>query len=272
MEPLSQPDFFAFDKEFKKHLNTYNSGISSSDLMNYLKLYTTSVSDSGISFSNAIIESDRIQTPNNTPQQKINQNKGSVMDNDPLIGMLQRETLIRREMGFNAARGRRAPAGSGIGSATSYSEAYINVMNQRPDLFFMPRDTMLNTKNNAAFIKKKIYDRQVFFSFDKSGKLKWHRWFETEDQSLLKKSTLYPAETESSIVSVYYRHNLKEKAELAFTRISKADGKVQDVVLNIPAHISLLTTSTTCRLGTNKIAILYFDNRSNMAGLAKVEW
>jgi hypothetical protein len=269
---VSPPVFFEFDKEFKKQLNTYNSGISSSDLMNYLKVYSTSVSDSGVFFSNAIIEADRIQTPNTVLPQQANRSSGSLMENDPLMGMLQRETLIRREMGFGATRGRRALAGSGIGAATSYSEAYINVMNQRPDLFFMPRDSSLNTKNNSPFFKKKIYDRQVFFSFDKNGKIKWHRWFETEDQSLLKKNPLYPAETANSMISIYYRHNSKEKAELAITRVNKADGKLVDAVLNIPSHISLLTTSATCKLGTDNIAILYFDNRTNKAGLGKVKW
>lgn len=271
LDPLTPLSYFAFDKDFKKKLNTYKSGINSSDLMNYLRINSTSVEEDGSSYVNMTLETDRL--PSNTGSlNNANSNPTkNIMDDDPMMAMLQRENLIRRNMAFSGAtRGRRFSAGSG--PSTSYAEAYVNAMYERPDLFFMPADSSLNSKKRDEVLKKKIYDRQLLFGFDKNASVKWHHWFETEDQSLLKKNSLYATETDSSYVSVYYRHNNKDKAELGFTRINKSDGNVLDKPLNLPNHISLLTTSAVYKLADNKIVLLYYDNRSGKTGLAKVEW
>lgn len=271
LEPLTPLSYFVFEKDFKKKLNTYKSGINSSDLMNYLRINSTSVEDDGSSYVNLTLETDRL--PSNTGGLN-NVNPSStrnIMDDDPMMALLQRENLIRRNMGFaGASRGRRTSPGSG--PSTSYVEAYTNAMFERPDLFFMPADSSLTSKKRDEIFKKKIYDRQLLFGFDKKAVVKWHHWFETEDQSLLKKNSLYATETDSSFVSVYYRHNSKDKAELGFTSINKLDGEVLDKPLNLPNYITLLTTSTVYKLSHNKIALLYYDNRTGKTGLATVEW
>jgi hypothetical protein len=271
LEPVTPLSYYVFDKDFKKKLNTYKSGINSNDLMNYLRINSTSTGEDGSSYVNLTLETDRLPSNSGGLNNASNSTTTPGMNDDPVMGILQRENLIRRNMAATGpVRGRRFSAGSG--PSMSYAEAYTNAMFDRPDLFFMPSDTSLTSRKRDDLLKKKIYDRQLLFGFDKKAVVKWHYWFETEDQSLLKKNSLYATETDSSFVSVYYRNNSKDKPELGFTKINKLDGAVLDKPLTIPNHISLLTTNTVYELAHNKIVLLYYDNRTGKTGLAKIEW
>jgi hypothetical protein len=270
LELLNAPSYFVFDKDFKKKLNTYKSGINSGDLMNYLHINSTSVFEDGNSYINMTLETDRIPSNNGSNSNTGNISSTTQVD-DPMMDLLQRENLIRRNMAYSGpVRGRRFS--SAAGPNISYAEAYTNAMFDRPDLFFMPADSSLNSKTRNDLLKKKIYDRQLLLGFDKNNSVKWLHWYETEDQSLLKKNSLVATETDSSFVSIYYRHNSKDKPEPGFTKVNKADGALLDKPLNIPPHISLLTTNTVYKLGSDKIVMLYYDNRTGKTGLAKIEW
>lgn len=274
LELVKPFNYFEFEKQFKKDLNTVTSGVSSNDLMNYLRINNISFNEDGSSFASLVLESEYIRESNldflPVPA-KIN--TSPVMDDDPFFGLMQREQLIRREMGIGGRGQRSQSSSSNVSPAVGYSEAYFTVMNQRPDLFFTNPDTTgMNKKIETPFLKMKIYDRQVVFAFDPDAGMVWKKWFETEDQSIINKTPLVPAETDNSIVSVYYRHNVKDKSELAFTRIAKPDGTYFDKTLVIPPNISLLTSTTLLNLNNNQAVILYMDNISNKVGLAKVEW
>ena len=274
LELIKPFNYHEFEKQFKKDLNTVNSGVSSSNLMNYLRINNISVNEDGSSFASLVLESAYIRDANmDLFPAPVKINTSSVMDNDPFFGLMQREQLIRREMGIGG-RGQRSQRSSSMATpVVGYSEAYFSVMNQRPDLFFTNPDTTgMNKKIEPPFLKMKIYDRQVVFSFDPDARMIWKKWFETEDQSIINKTPLVPAETENSIVSVYYRHNVKDKTELAITRITKPDGTFIDKTLVLPENISLLTTGPLYKLSNNQAAILYLDNQLNKVGLAKVEW
>lgn len=263
--------YFEFDKSFKKQLNTYTSGIASAALMNFLKFNSVSVDSNGVSYASLTLETDRLMAPVATANNSRATKSSNLMEEDPIMGILQRETLIRRQMGYRGpVRGRRY--GSTAEPTMDYSEAYATVMGQRPDLFFMTTDTAANKKSATGFIPKKIYDRQLLFAFDQSAKLKWYRWYETEDQNLLKRFSLLPTETESDFISLHYRHNSKEKSELAFIRIAKADGTYQEKILSLPSHITLLTTSPLLNVNANQAAIFYWNTTLQQAGLARLAW
>jgi len=264
--------YFSFDKQFKKQLNNTTSGVSSAMLVDNLKIYRTTIRPDGVSFVSSIIETDLLLNQTSNSAANNTTKNFQPADMDPILGMIQREALIRNQMRLGRTGGRSGSTIASAGNTVSYAEAYMNVMGQRPDLFFMGKDSTLNANSNRNFLKKKIYDRLVLFGFHSSGEMAWHRWYETEDQSLFKRQALIPAETETDYVSVYYRHNFKDKAELAFTRVSKKDGSLHDVLLSVPAHISLLTTKPLCAIGANRVVLLYVDNRTKQAGLAKLEW
>lgn len=241
-------------------------------LVDNLKIYRTTIRPDGVSFVSSIIETDLLLNQTSNSAANNTTKNFQPADMDPILGMIQREALIRNQMRLGRTGGRSGSTIASAGNTVSYAEAYMNVMGQRPDLFFMGKDSTLNANSNRNFLKKKIYDRLVLFGFHSSGEMAWHRWYETEDQSLFKRQALIPAETETDYVSVYYRHNFKDKAELAFTRVSKKDGSLHDVLLSVPAHISLLTTKPLCAIGANRVVLLYVDNRTKQAGLAKLEW
>jgi hypothetical protein len=265
--------FFEFDKKFKNRLNTPQSRVSSSRLMNYLKIYNSSFSDSGETFVQAIMDTRYLSDSLMGMPEPVRKNNRSVMETDPMLGVMQREAMMRSAM-QTGGRG-RGRSGSSLASGSmgsTNSEAYITVMNQRPDLFFVPRDTSDVFRSSQVYLKKGIYDRQLVFGFSGKGMLKWKQWYETEDQSFFRRNSLYAAETDSCFVSVFYRHNYNGKTELALTRVSKRDGTIQDIPLQVPRHITLLTTQNFHQLGPDKIVLLYLNNRTNQTGLAKVEW
>lgn len=271
LELLTPFVYYDFDKNFKKQLNTYNSGVAAASLMNFLRLNAVSADSNGNTFARITLETDRLTLSSVTDGKNISSKNTSIMEEDPVMGILQREQLIRRQMGYRTpVRGRRF--GGTSEPTMDYSEAYATVMGQRPDLFFMSSDTSGNTKTSAGFVRNKIYDRQLLFAFDKTAKTKWHCWYETEDQSILKRLPLIPTETEHDFVSVYYRHNSRGKTELAFTRVSKSDGSLYDMPLVLPAHITLLTTIPILKINTSQIAIFYLDASLNKAGIATLVW
>lgn len=273
LEAIVPFTFFEFDKKFKNRLNTPQSRVSSSRLMNYLKIYSSSVSDSGETFVQAIMDTRYLSDSLMGIPEPVRKNNRPVMETDPMLGVMQREAMIRSAM-QTGGRG-RGRSGSSLASGSmgsTNSEAYIATLNQRPDLFFVPRDTTDVFRSSQAYLKKGIYDRQLVFGFSVNGTLKWKQWYETEDQSFFRRNNLYVAETDSCFVSVYYRHNYNGKTELAMTRVSKTDGTIKDMPMQVPRHITLLTTQNFHQLGPDKIAILYLDNRTNQTGLTKVEW
>jgi hypothetical protein len=273
LEPVIPFSYFEFDKKFKRDLNTYSSGISSSDLMNYLRISNASVSDSGTACVTATLETAFFNPVLSYSPDRLSKQQSKIMDTDPLLAIGQREYLIRREMGMSSLiRGRRF-SGGGSPPTSGYFEAYANVMSQRPDLFFQGQDSSLQKRNTGmTVVKSKVPDRQLVFAFDKNASVKWHRSFVLESQDQGKNAALPPAETDNSIVSLHYRLNKKEKTELGFTCITKPDGSLHDLPLALPENISLLTHLPVCKLSSNSVAVFYFDKILNKAGLAKVEW
>lgn len=184
----------------------------------------------------------------------------------------QRDALIRNTMTPSRTGRGRFNGSPGTSQPVSYSEAFVNAISRRPDLFFMPDDTISNKRPEVPYLRKKIYDRQVIFSFNKELGLNWHRWFETEDQSLFRKNDLHPAETNASFATVYYRHNHKGNTELAITKISKPSGEMITQPLKVPEDITLFTTGPIYKLGENKIVMLYYSSKKRGTGLATIEW
>lgn len=272
LEQVSPARFYEFDKEFKKSLNTPHSGISSNHLMNYLQINNISISPANNIFITVTLETKEIRAfPSR--ESGINAYKyPSLMESNPILGIIQRDAMMNQ-----IRRGRTTGRIAGLSSSGAIPsegshEAYSQLMNRRPDLFFMENDTSSFTKPNAGFLKMKIYDRQILFDFKDNASLSWRHWFETEEQSLMQSLPLSPLESEEDFISVFYRHNIKEQPELAFTQIEKVTGQFHDKLLSIPDHLVLLTTTPMFRTGRNKLVMLYQEKNTIKTGLATISW
>ena len=266
-----QLNYFTLSKEFKKSLNTAHSGISSQHLMNYLRIQHISFTGSESSTITATLETNEIRNFGPIESGVTAFKYPGSAESNTMLAFLQRDAMIRNQMRVGRTGFRSPQESSGALPTTSYFEAYNNLMSQKPDLFFMDKDTSGNYRKKS-FFKKKIYDRQIVFSLKNKTEPDWKRWYETEEQSMMQILPLIPVETSTNIFSVYYRHNVQDQTELVVTRIDKNDGRLMDRILHIPPHISLLTTTPLIKLGENKIAILYRDNDLKRNGWAKIEW
>ena len=261
---------FEFDKTIKKDLLRFTAGITPAKLLNFLRLHSVGITDSGSFFMTTSLDYVSYRRSADTSIGRAAMQSASVTEQDPLRTAYQRDALLRQLSGSGSRRRGRASSPRDGTSGMSSRQITEDVMRSRQGIFNTQERSPLPVSFSTT--EKKYYNKWMFLSFDSAFQLKWYQWYKKEYFSRRDMNNTVFDGTNRELVSIRYEHNNNEKLQLLVTLLDKMTGGLKTVPISTPPNIILLLSSPVLRLSEHELVFICVNTEENKNGLAKVTW
>lgn len=258
---------FEFDKAIKKDLMRLTSGITPGKLLNFLRLHSAGMTDSGSFFMTTSLDYVSYRRSADTSIGRAAMQSATVTEQDPLRTAYQRDAMLRQLPGSGSGRRGRSSRPRDGTMGTSSRQITEDAIRSRPGPYN-------RSPLPAPFwtTEKKYYNKWMFFSFDSTFQLKWYQWYKKEFFSRRDMNNTVFDGTTRELLSIRYEHNNKEKLQLLVTLLDKLTGTLKTVPINTPANIVLQLSFSVLKLSERELVFIYFNMDESKSGLAKVSW